>query len=420
MKIPEQSPWVSEPKTKNYPKLEQNLTVDVAIIGGGLAGINTAYHLTKSGLKVAVLEKDQIGSGATGYTTAMITQIIDTSLTDLKDIYGLEKAKEIVKAKRQSVDMIAQVVEDEKLDCEFMRCSNYMYAADEKQTQELKEEYNVSKEFGIEGEYSEEKELGFKHFGVWEVKNQAKFHPLKFLFNLAQKTESLGAKIFENTEAEKIEEQKDGLLIQTKSGQTVQAKYSIMCTYVPFDNPIQTLFKKGMYVTYEFGLTLPKGLLKPAIYEDLNNPYYYFRVDEGEESDTMLIGGEDHRQELKIDPEKNYRSLQNYIETMFPKKNYKIIKRWSGPILEPSDGLALIGEYKPNQMIATAFSGNGMTYSMLSALIFKDIITDNTNPAIELFDPKRIPGVYQLYIKGRDYIGTLMGGAVDKIINPPK
>jgi glycine/D-amino acid oxidase-like deaminating enzyme len=419
MKIPEESPWISTAQSKPYPTLEEDIKADIAIIGGGLAGVDTAYHLTKAGLKVALLEKDKIGNRTTAYTTAMITQIIDTRLTDLKDIYGLDKAREIVRAKRQSVDMIAQVVEDEKLDCEFMRCSNYMYAADEKQTQELEEEYNISKEFGIEGEYSKEKEIGFKHFGVWDVQNQAKYHPLKFLFSLAQKAEALGAKIFENTEVEKIEEQKDGLVIQTKSGKTVHAKYSIMCTYVPFDNPIQTLFKKGMYVTYEFELTLPKGLLKPAIYEDLNNPYYYFRIDQGDEKDTMLIGGEDHRQELKIDPEKNYRSLQNYIETLFPKKNYKITKRWAGPILEPSDGLALIGEYKPNQMIATAFSGNGMTYSMLAAIIFRDIITKNSNPAIELFDPKRIPGLYQLYVKGKDYTGIL-GDAVKKIIDPTK
>jgi glycine/D-amino acid oxidase-like deaminating enzyme len=415
MKIPQGSPWKNVDKPKEYPKLETGTSADVAIIGGGLAGIDTAYMLSKEGLKVVLLEKEKIGSGATEYTTAMITQFIDTGLTDLKKIYGMEKAGHIMNAKRQSLETIAQIVEDEKLDCEFMRCPNFSFAADERQTEDLEEEYKTSKEFGIEGSFNKDKDLGFKHFGVWEVANQAQYHPLKFLYSLAKKAEERGAEIYEHSEVDDIEEEEGIVNVKTKIGSIVKAKYAITCTYVPIHNPIQTLFKKGMYVTYAYEVSLPKGSLQPGLYEDLHNPYNYFRIDQGPDSDRMLIGGEDHRKELKIDPEKSFSQLRTYLENLLPNKKIKIVRRWTGPILEPSDGLALIGEYRPNLMVATAFSGNGMTYSMLSAMIFKDIIKQQSNPWIELFDPKRIPSIYQLYVKGKDYMG-IMGDSVKKIM----
>ena len=62
--------WLDTTKTTNYEKLNGNFEIDIAIIGGGLAGISTAYMLKKSGFNVAVFEGNRIGENATGNTTA--------------------------------------------------------------------------------------------------------------------------------------------------------------------------------------------------------------------------------------------------------------------------------------------------------------------------------------------------------------
>jgi hypothetical protein len=92
------------------------------------------------------------------------------------------------------------------------------------------------------------------------------------------------------------------------------------------------------------------------------------------------------------------------------------VKKWSGPILEPVDGLALIGKYAPHQYVATGFSGNGMTYAGISALLMTDLISGKKNPWTKVYDPKRKLTAKQLVKKGIDYTSEFFGGAVKNLI----
>ena len=147
---------------------------------------------------------------------------------------------------------------------------------------------------------------------------------------------------------------------------------------------------------------------------DQSNPYHYFRIDKGEKKDRMILGGEDHRHELPVDPEKQYIALEKYLKTLLPKGRYTITRKWNGPILEPSDGLAYIGRLykKENVYVAMAFSGHGMTYSMIAGKLLSDLILGKKNPYEELYNPLRIPTIKQLLQKGYDYTEELFGGAV--------
>jgi glycine/D-amino acid oxidase-like deaminating enzyme len=122
-----------------------------------------------------------------------------------------------------------------------------------------------------------------------------------------------------------------------------------------------------MYKSYVYEVRIPRGLIKEGTYEDCNNPYHYFRVDRQAKYDRMIIGGEDNRKEIAVDDRKNFKALEEYLTELLKGKRYTIVRKWTGPILEPSDGLALIGKFRSVQLIATAFSGNGMTYSGIAA-----------------------------------------------------
>ncbi len=396
--------------TREYPPLETNLSTDVVIIGGGIAGILSAYLLAKAGYRVVVLESERIGSGATQYTTAFITQDIDTSIQELITMFGPSRAEQIWHSGRTAIDEIENIVREEKIDCEFMRCSLYTYAQDKEEFEELEEEVRAAKKIGFETSLHREGSLGFEHNGYREVKDQAKFHPLKFLYALAERAELLGVRIFEKSEVREFVQNR-GVLAGT-SDASVQAAYGIVATYSPFNNPWTTSFKKGMYMSYVLDIKFPKGIVREGLYLDLQNPYHYFRVDSQGDHDRLIIGGEDHRAELPMDEEKNFAALEEHAANIFPGIEYSIVNRWKGQILEPSDGLPLIGEYAPRQFIASAFSGNGMTYAMISALMFRDAITGKRNPWTRLYNPKRIPSIYQLFKKGGDYIGEFFGGAL--------
>jgi glycine/D-amino acid oxidase-like deaminating enzyme len=173
-------------------------------------------------------------------------------------------------------------------------------------------------------------------------------------------------------------------------------------------------FKAGLYVTYMIEAQIGKGLLKEGIYEDNYLPYHYFRVDPQGKYDRIIAGGEDHRQDIPVSSEKSFKALEKYLASVLGSKNYKIRRRWTGPILEPIDGLPYVGRYKKNSniLVTHGFSGTGMTFGTISALIFSDTVRGVKNEWEGLLDTSRLPTIKQLLAKGKDYSEEFVGGAV--------
>ena len=400
--------------TTYFPSLNGHHSFDVVIIGGGMAGILTAYQLARSGKKIALLEKGMIGGGATEYTTAFLTQSIDTSAEDMIAMYGIENSKTIIESHKVAIDTIEKIITDEKIECEFKRCSNIIYANDTGEYEDLEKEFEEMKKIGYDCELHDlKKELGFMHAGFIEVKNQAKFHPLKFLYALADKTSRMGVKIYENTEAKDfvVLDGRDPIIVT--SGGEIISKQVIVTTYTPFEAPLSLYFKKGMYVSYVLELEISKGIVTEGTYEDMKNPYHYFRIDSGEEFDRVIVGGEDHRKDIRVSPAKNFKALEEFARKTFGDV-YTIKRRWNGPILEPVDGLPLIGSLKDSEVIsyATAFSGNGMTYSAISSIILSDKVLGKEHPWLSVYNAQRSLSIKSLAIKGKDYAEEFFQGAV--------
>jgi glycine/D-amino acid oxidase-like deaminating enzyme len=111
------------------------------------------------------------------------------------------------------------------------------------------------------------------------------------------------------------------------------------------------------------------------------NPYNYLRVDEmAGQKDRLMVGGADHRSELKMPADKNYKALKEYMSHLSPNLSARVLRKWRGGILESSDGLPLIGETAPRRYVATAFSGNGMTYAALAGWISSSGTVCGTRP----------------------------------------
>jgi glycine/D-amino acid oxidase-like deaminating enzyme len=411
------STWDDFKKPAKYPKLDRDIEADVAVIGGGMAGVLCAYVLSRSGQKVVLLEKETVGSGATLATTAFITEVIDTNISQVASLFSPSVAKALWDSKQKAIEEFEKIIEEENIECEFKRCPNYVYASNKKQFKELEEDFKFYKRNRWPAKLHESMpEIGFDNQGCLEIPNQAKFHPAKFLFTLAERASGHGARLFEKSEVTDIESN-GAFLVSTKSG-SVTAKNVVIATYKPFTNK-KTHLKKAMYKSYVFEAEVPKGAFPEALYEDCSNPYYYFRIDSGLERDRMIVGGEDHKDIFgdTLD-KKSFEALGEFVERLMAGKRYWIVKKWAGPILEPSDGLPLIGEIAPNQYVATGFSGNGMTYSMISALMIKDLIEKRRNPWTKAYDPKRtLLHPKRLGSKAKDYISEFWNGALKNMLS---
>ena len=402
--------WYDGFSPVSFPRLERDAAVDICIIGGGIAGVTAAYLLSGKGLRVALIEKDALASGATGATTAILSSVLDTDMSDLLSLYGEERARVIIASHTEAISQIEHAIEKESLECDFVRCPAFLYASDSSQRESLESELIAGQKLGYDISRAE-KPLGMRHFGALEVKSLGKFHPLKYLYGLARAAKRGGVQIYEKTEATALDGE-GPIHVRTNRG-TISARYVFVATYEPFTKPFSLYFKKAFYVSYMLAGSIRKGALPEGTYEDFANPYTYFRIDAGKDADRIILGGADHRADLPIKPAKNYKALEDHARRIFAGIDYSFKTKWRGPILEPIDALAYIGQFGNRYTyVAFGFSGNGMTYGTLSAKMFADHALGNGSPYTGIYDPSRIPGFKDLFVKGRDYVGELFGGAV--------
>lgn len=406
---------------KTYPELAEKISADVVVIGGGITGTTLAYLLAKEGKKkVVVLEKGSLlESGETARTTAFLTYKIDTDFRDLERIFGLRRAKMIYRSGIQAIDKIEEIIKKEEIKCDFVRVNQFIFAESKSKWKEIRREAEEEIKSGFKIEIKEKgRDLPFENFGYVVVPDQAKFHPLKYIEALREKAEKEGVSFFENTEALHINGEKN-IIVKTPKGK-VLAPWAVISTYNPFNKPTQLFGKKGMYTSYILEIEIPKGVFEEGLYLDNENPYHYFRIDpKSHKHDIMILGGEDHRVEIKMNPEKNYDALLEFAERILEGQPHRIVSKWTGGILETWDGLPFIGAYSKkqrNRLVATGFSGNGMTYSMIAGKILTNKILGKSDPYYKVFRPKRGYCLCALFIKGRDYLEEFINGAFKKII----
>jgi glycine/D-amino acid oxidase-like deaminating enzyme len=412
MSISRNSLWLETKSSTRYKPLDTTLEVDVAVVGGGITGVTAAYLLSQRGLSVALLEKETVARGATGWTTAMIIQYIDTELETLIDAFGHVTTKKIWDSGKMAIDTIERIAKREKINCEFIRSPYFVYASEVKQKPLLTAEQKAAKKIGVKLTFQPSDHLAFQNIGSLVLPNQAKFHPVLYVDGLIKAAQKNGTSIYENTEVTNIEKQDQKIVLQTKNG-TVIAKDTIIATYNPIHAPLSLYFKKGTYTTYMIVAKIGKNIFEEAMYQDLENPYHYFRIDRKKSFDLIIAGGEDHRSQIPVSEKKSFRALEEYIKKVMNGREYTITHRWSGPILEPTDGLPSIGPLDdPHILYATGFSGTGMTFGTIAAIILSDFIQGKKHDLYPIFSAKRKLQPKALFHKAWDYTEEFFGGAV--------
>ncbi|SNR44169.1 FAD-dependent oxidoreductase [Hymenobacter mucosus] len=393
--VTESSWFATAAPLPTYPRLSSSLTTDVVIVGGGIAGLTTAYLLGRASKQVVVLEDGELASGESGRTTAHLSFALDDRYTTLEELFGKEGAQLAAESHRTAVDVIEEIVQRENIDCDFTRLDGYLFLPQTGTPKELDEELAAATRAGLQGlrRQATAGTQGFEPGECLVFPNQGQFHILKYLRGLTEAITRQGGRIFTNTHVEAVQGGKDARAV-VREGLEVQAQAVVVATNTPFNDRVVMHTKQHPYRTYVVGARVPKGSVTKALYWDTADPYHYIRLQEVENTDydLLIVGGEDHKTGQEEDPEDRLRCLEFWVRAHFPTAG-EIEYRWSGQVMEPSDGLGYAGRNpldEDNLYIITGDSGHGMTHGTLGSLIITDLLLGAENPWAKLYDPGRV------------------------------
>lgn len=379
--------WQETAHRPEFPALEGDIRTDVLVIGGGITGILTAYFLQERGVPYVLVEKNRICGGTTGGTTAKITFQHGLIYSKLLRSFGAEPAEMYLRANMSAFDKYVELCRG--IECDFRHQNNYVYSRSDRR--KLEQEVDALSRIGFSVEFAEDIPLPFETEGAVCFPEQAKFHPLKFLYALAG-----GLNIFEHTRVQEMV----GTTAVTDRGR-VHANRVIVATHFPFINKHGSYYLK-LYQHRSYVLALENAQNVGGMYVDENRKGLSFRNYGG----LLLLGGGAHRTGKTGG---SWNELREFAALHYPGAEERYC--WAAQDCMSIDSVPYIGRYSantPEMYTASGFNKWGMTGAMLSAQLLTDMVCGVRNEYEELFNPSRGFLKPQLLVNGFEAAKNLL------------
>ncbi len=370
--------WSDNNRLPQFRSLQGDLKTDVLIVGGGLAGLLTAYFLRQEGVDYALVEGRSIASGVTANTTAKITVQHGLIYHRLLRQFGLEQSQAYLGYHYKALKKYHELCQS--IACDFEEKDSYVYTLSDPNS--IEKEISAIQKLGFAADFSDTKILPFPTAGAVHLPGQAQFNPLAFIKSMVS-----GLNIYENTWVNDI----IGHTALTENG-NIKADKIILATHFPFLRA--GTYYLRMYQHRSYVLALENGPDVDGMYVDAAEKGMSFR----NYRNSLLIGGGDHRTGKKGG---NWTELEQFVQKHYPQK--WISHRWATQDCMTLDGISYIGSFskgKPQLYVATGFGKWGMTSSMVSAMILANKVMERADKPATIFSPTRSLLKPQLLLNG--------------------
>lgn len=363
-----ESIWEKDVPYVRFEKLKGNINTDVLIIGGGITGILCAYKLKRAGIDCALVEAANICGGITKNTTAKITLCHGLIYDKMIKRLGKEKTQLYAEAQVDAIKEYTCLCQD--IDCNFENRDSYVYSLNNQE--KIEKEIDALNCIGIKAQFSSILELPIDVAGAVLVKNQAQFHPLKFIYTIAK-----DLPIYEDT---KVAELMPHTAI-TNQGKITYQKL-IIATHFPLLNK-HGLYPLKLYQHRSYVLGIKGAQKVGGMYVDESDKGLSFRS----YNDLLLLGGGAHRTGKRGG---GWRELESFVNKHY--NDAKIVGKWATQDCMTLDDIPYIGSYSksmPDVFVATGFNKWGMSNAMVAANILCDLVQEKENPYSIVFSPSR-------------------------------
>ncbi len=379
--------WLTDCPAPAYRETDVLPEVDVAVVGGGIAGITTAYLLKQAGRTVAVVEARRLLDGVTGHTTAKVSAQHGLIYAELRDRFDIDTAAGYGASQLAALEWLRTEIGRLGVDCRWADRDSFVYAEDPSQRDRVRGEADAAAECELPAGYIEQADLPYPTAGAVRFTGQAQFHPVRWLRALAERIPGDGSHVLEQTRV--LDADADAGTLTTDRG-LLRARDTVIATHFPILDrgfffarmaPVRDLVVAGAVAP---GQT-PAGMYLAA---DTGHSIRATPLDDGR--DLVIVLGEHYRPGTLPDVTDHQRSLARWAASRLhlPSIDY----RWSAQDNTTVDRLPYIGRYtraSRHLWVATGFGQWGMTNGTLAGLLLRDLITGVDNPWAALFDPAR-------------------------------
>lgn len=382
------SVWLSTVDRPQWPTLDTDIEVDVAVVGGGITGLTTARLLQREGARVAVLEGNRIASGTSGGTTGKVTSQHGLKYVELIERHGADVARKYAAANQHAIDLIENLAVETGADCRFERAPAFVYTREPAGRGAIQAEHTAAMRLGLPAALTTDIDLPFPIELAIRFDGQAHFHVGRYLMALARAIVDDGGLVYENTRVTSVKDRRKGVTLRTASG-AVSAGHAVVATLLP-------IVDAGGF----FARTRPSRAYGVAAHvggEPLNGVHISTGAPtrstrpwvDGDKTGIIFVG-ESHLTGYGDPSPGRWGELERWAREHFDVESFAY--RWSSQDYATVDGLPYVGRSPLTQrtLVATGFGKWGMTNGTAAAEILTDVISGRENPWLEAFDARRI------------------------------
>jgi glycine/D-amino acid oxidase-like deaminating enzyme/nitrite reductase/ring-hydroxylating ferredoxin subunit len=379
-------------RQSHYPELNEDLEVDVVIIGGGITGVTAATQLIAAGKKVALLEAKEMGGVTTGSSTGNLYVAVQPFYQSIYSKFNLETAKAIAQSRKTAIDYIEKKVQDHDIHCQFHRRPWYAYTNRDARIS-LDKEVELFKKMDIDVDYTTTLPLPLKFKKAVVMPNQARFNPFKYVLALTELLAKKGCHIFENTRVTSIEE-KSTCTVSTDKAK-IRAKKVFIATHTPIGiNPTQ-LFTAA-YRSYVVAVTLKNKDYPEGHFWDLDRPPHATctHAISKQHPELLMVAGSHHKTGQGSNTQLHYKELTTFLTDHFQVD--EIAYQWSAQHFQSADDVPYIGLAKrsgKHVYMATGYFADGLVYGTVAGIMMGDLLAGKRNALENTYQSNRITPV---------------------------